>query len=94
MPSAIAPNESLDHDLNSGTVLAQQGHDKHAKAFTKALDVQHPYERRKAAANALHAMQDGIALAWGQTLHGSRPRRPRSVGAFSQDKEEAGLLIQ
>jgi hypothetical protein len=47
--------------------LARTGHEKRARAFRRALDVHHPQERRKAAADALHAMQDGVALSWGET---------------------------
>lgn len=47
--------------------LARTGHQKRARTFRKALDVPTPYERRQAAADALHALQDGVGLAWGQT---------------------------
>jgi len=40
--------------------LAQQGHDKRATLFRKALDVPHPHQRRQAAAEAVHAIQRAL----------------------------------
>ena len=48
--------------------LARQGHEKRARAFRKALDVQHPQQRRQAAAAAVHALQDAVGLVWGETV--------------------------
>jgi hypothetical protein len=44
--------------------LARQGHDKRAAQFRKALDLQHPTERRQAAAKALAAINDSLGLSF------------------------------
>ena len=46
--------------------LAQQGHDKRAIQFRRALDMQHPDERRQAADQALAAIRNALGLSWGK----------------------------
>ena len=69
-----AVDSCIDDDMRDNrevaaalSYLARTGHQKRARAFRKALDVQHPQERHRAAGDALHALQDGVGLAWGQT---------------------------
>ena len=49
--------------------LTSQGHEKRARQFLRALDVQHPHQRRQAAADAVHAIHRAMGLAWGKTPH-------------------------
>jgi hypothetical protein len=66
----VCSDEDVREDREVRAALAylvQQGHDKRARQFRQALDIQHPHQRRQAAADAVNAIHDALGLSWGKT---------------------------
>ena len=66
----VCTDEDMREDrevLSALAYLGREGHEKRAARFRKALDVPSPAERRRAAADAVHAIHRAMGLSWGRT---------------------------
>lgn len=72
---AEAAERCMDEDMREDwnvrdalAYLANEGHDKRAAQFRRALDIQQPQQRRQVAADAVHAIHRTLGLSWSKTL--------------------------